>query len=180
MELTEQQLEERNNSEDNIAHIFHKNSGKDFGGRKPGSLEKPAYLKALISLVSQQDTVANTAKAFGTHSSSVSAYKDGRSSLNPLTGTVQPALVEIKNNSTEAVRTKALSIVNDALDQITIEKLEGSKLRDIAAIAKDMSIVHEKMSEEKRDDGNRVQVIIMTPKTRREEDMEVITIQAEN
>lgn len=176
MNLTEEQAKERMESSENLIHIFHKNSGKNFGGRKEGAIEKPPFLRNLIALVGHQDTVKNTAKAFETHATSVSSYKAGKAT--PL-GEEHGELVEIKEKTAKGAREKALGIVHDALDQITVERMEGAKLGEIAKIAKDLAIVHEKMDEEKKEEDRRIQIVIMTPKTRDEADMEVIEIKPE-
>lgn len=152
-------------------------------GRGEGNREVPESLKKVIgeeSVLSGRGGALGLARAFGLSDSSVSAYSNGSDSTasydkpnNNLTNHI--------NNAKRRVAKSARQKLSLALSKITPEKLEDTKARDLAGIAKDMSAVIrnlEPSSVTGESHINSPQFIIYAPQTRREESFgEVIHVQ---
>jgi hypothetical protein len=63
-----------------------------------------------------------------------------------------------------------------ALDHITDENISGAKVKDIASIAKDMSVIVKNMEPNQPDKVQNTQVIIYKPRMRDEDEFDIITV----
>lgn len=121
---------------------------KEDRGRGKGNVEVPDSLRKIIadeSLTNGRQSAVALGEEFGISPSSVSAYSKGSTSTasyNEPSQTIQNYLTARKNRLTK----KALRNLNNALDALTPDKLNGIKARDISSIAKDMSVVAKNMS----------------------------------
>lgn len=145
-------------------------------GRPIGKKEIPTEIRKIISEEKLSGTPAKElSQLFGVSSSSISAYGNDATS----TASYNQPNAELKEHNDvvrERISTGARSRLMAALDQITDEKLEGAKVRDVASVAKDMSAIIKNMEPEHSGGGSRLnqQFIFMTPKTRSEDDFEFI------
>lgn len=145
-------------------------------GRPAGRLEIPASIRALAAEESLNGTSAKViAGAFGISESSISAYKKNATS----TTTYDKPNEELKK-SNDSVREKITSGARSklmlALDAITEENISGAKVKDIASIAKDMSVVMKNIEPAGPLVQNNQQVIIYRPRARDEDEFETITV----
>ncbi len=117
-------------------------------GRGNGNKEVPDSLRKLIgeeSAITGRASALELADNFGIKPSSVSAYNNG--SRSTATYNNQPDLTEL-NAARLRVAKKARNRLNLALNYITEEKLEVAKVKDLAGVAKDMSVVIRNMEPE--------------------------------
>ena len=118
-------------------------------GRGKGSVEVPNTLRNLIGITTvnegRQDAL-ELAKQFGISPSSTSAYGVGATSTASYDKTPNaPVLDKVKVK----IQNKAKRKLMLALNHMTPDKLEGTKARDLAGIAKDMSAIVRNMEPEK-------------------------------
>jgi hypothetical protein len=114
-------------------------------GRKLGDVNVPESLRKVIgetAVTNGRAAALELAESFNISPSSTSAYTQGAHSTS--TYDKRPDREGIKDAKLK-VSSKAISKVMQAMSHITKEKLQGSKARDLAAIAKDMSMVHRNM-----------------------------------
>lgn len=149
-------------------------------GRNIGDRNVPSALRALISETAQLDGRKDAlafANKFGISNSSVSAYTKEVNSTNQFNNNKKP---EIKNHVDRIKRNiskKARTVLREALDNITTEKLQEAKAIDCANIAKSMSSIVNDMAPPvvNTDDKNNVpQIIIYAPQMRTENSFEYI------
>lgn len=149
-------------------------------GRNKGDNNVPSALRALISETAQLDGRSDAlefANKFGISNSSVSAYTKEVNSTNQFNNNKKP---EIKNHVDRIKRNiskKARTVLREALDNITTEKLIEAKAIDCANIAKSMSSIVNDMTPPvvNTDDKNNVpQIIIYAPQMRTENSFEYI------
>lgn len=137
--------------------------------------EVPVELKKLVASDSINGVSASElSKQFGISPSSISAYKNDATS----TKTYHEPDAELKE-SNDKVRTditnSARSKLLQALETITPEKLNDTKVRDAAGIAKDMSAIIKNLEPESHEKNQlNQQFIFYAPKTKQESDFEVI------
>lgn len=145
-------------------------------GRGLHSVQVPEVLRAVIASDALENTSRSAkgiARAFDVSDSSLSAYKHGATSTasydNP------EAELKTKTNLTRnRIATKARSRLISALNHITPDKLEGAKLRDIAATAQAMSAVIRNIEPPAADVGNNVNIVLFAPRVKNEDSYEVI------
>lgn len=149
-------------------------------GRGERNLNVPDSLRKIIGEESEingrQDAIA-LAKQFGISASSVSAYAHGNTS----TSTYDKESVPIRDHiakSKARITVKARNRLVLALDGITKEKLEAAKLRDVSAIAKDMSgIIRDMEPPAAGNNGdNKPQFMVYSPTFVKEEHFETIYV----
>jgi hypothetical protein len=153
-------------------------------GRGKGNVETPESLRKIIGETSQIQGRAQAlelAKNFGISPSSVSAYSNGATSTasynNP-----QPELKNHVDNAKLRVSNRARSKLMIALNHITDEKLAEAKVRDLAGIAKDMSVIVKTMEPEKHDEGQGMKsptFVVFAPQFLKEETFDVIDVKEE-
>jgi len=113
-------------------------------------------------------------RELGLSEASISAYKHdatSTSTYNEPNSELKKHNNEVREEILDGARGKLLA----ALENITTEKLEGAKVRDTAAIARDMSAIIKNLEPE-TSRGNQLnqQIIFYTPKTKTENDFEVV------
>lgn len=121
----------------------------DRPGRKEGDVNVPNSLRKIIGetgVEDRQEALA-LARMFGVSDSSASAYANGTTSTKTYDEPRKGILAHI-NRHKERITKKAHSRLNSVLDSLTPEKLEDVKARDLAGIAKDMSVVIKNMEPE--------------------------------
>jgi len=182
MLLTDQQLQDRHNSPDNLKNILHKITGKgqhktQSRGKDVQNLENPE--RALIALTAKFDTIENTAKAFNVSSSSVSAYKNGTTSTNPNTRSDKSSqeLKEIIENKANKISETALDKLVLALDSVDVNNPKTALT--LTTVSKNLADIHDKVKTNKKDSSG-VKVTIFSPNLRKSEDYEVIEISVDD
>lgn len=145
-------------------------------GRSEGAIDigeerrKEIATLALTSGMSKEEV----AKYTGSSVASVGAYKRGDNA------TYQEGHNEGLKEHVESVKTQVVGAAQNklmlAIEALTGEKIHGSKGRDIAGIAKDMSQIIRNMNP---DSGNLIsnsKVIIYQPRVKEEDDFDTITV----
>lgn len=146
-------------------------------GRGENNVEVPNGLRKLIgseSVTNGRESALELASNLGISPSSVSAYSQGANSTASYED--RPNLLEI-NKAKEKISKRARGKLMLALHHITDEKLEVSKVRDLAGIARDMSAVIKNIEPEERIDSakqNGPTFILYSPQFRSEQSFEVI------
>lgn len=146
-------------------------------GRGVGNVEVPNSLRQVIgetAITEGRDQAVELARQFGISPSSASAYNVGATSTasydeTPNAGVITKAKAKIAKRA----RGKLMS----ALRHITDEKLEGAKVRDLASIAKDMSVVFKHMEPDgpKTPANSGPTFVFYSPQFRKEEHYDVVT-----
>jgi predicted transcriptional regulator len=146
-------------------------------GRKPGDVNVPENLRNIIgetAVTDGRDSAIKLAESFGISPSSVSAYTNG--SRSTATYDEQPDKKNIKQ-AREKVSVRAIHKLNLALNAMTRDKLTTTKARDLAAIAKDMSVVSKNMTGEGDTEGRQTpQIIFYAPQFRDERSYETTVV----
>jgi len=149
-------------------------------GRKEGDVNVPSSLRALIAATHVEESRRDAlefAESVGVSSSSVSAYAKGANSTasyqNP-NQQLQSTVVSAKGR----VATKARRRLNMALDGITPDKIAAAKVKDIAGIAKDMSVVMRNMEDGEKGpvDNGAPRIVIFAPQIRQENHFEMMEV----
>ena len=145
-------------------------------GRGVGNVEVPDSLRKVIgetSVTEGRDQAVELAKQFGISPSSVSAYNVGATSTASYDD--QPNGSNI-NKAKERIGKRARTKLMAALRHITDEKLGEAKVRDLASIAKDMSVVFKHMEPEgpKTPTNSGPTFVFYSPQFRKEEHYEVV------
>lgn len=182
MILSEKEVKDRLESPDNIVNIIHKITGKGQHGnqtRTEDKKEKSQEERALIGLTAQVDTIKNTAEAFGVSTASVSAYKQGVTSLNPNTRSESKSreLKEIITRKTSQVSETALDKLMDFVDQVDVTNPKAA--RHLTSTAKDLADIFDKMRPVSKE-HNGIRVTIMSPNLKPLDTYDIIEISAEN
>lgn len=146
-------------------------------GRGENNVEVPNGLRKLIgneSVTNGRESALELASNLGVSPSSVSAYSQGAVSTSSYED--RPNLLEI-NKAKERISKRARGKLMLALHHITDEKLEVSKVRDLAGIARDMSAVIKNIEPEDKGPKNPMggpTFIFYSPQFRSEQSFEVI------
>ena len=138
-----------NNKQDDENELCGKIVEINKPGRKNGDNNVPDSLRKLIgseSIESGRKDALNLASHFGISPQSASAYSHGSTSTTSY-NEPSPTLSNHVNNARERVIKKSRSKLLLALNNLSQEKIESSKARDIASIAKDMSAVIKNMED---------------------------------
>jgi len=112
-------------------------------GRGIGKTAVPNNLRKIIGETSEIDgrqEALDLARHFDISPSSVSAYAHGNTSTASYNKPVE-SLVNNINQAKERITKRARNKLMMALNNITSEKMTESKARDLAGIAKDMSVI---------------------------------------
>ena len=167
MLLTEEQLEERLNSENNLANRF---SGGQVvtlprRGKKEGerdlTVEERTEIATRARLGEGQKFLA---KEFRVDQATISRIENGKSRINES---------EVESRI-EKVRDLALERLMTSLGFMTNDKLEKCSAKDLSTIAANMSRAVEKTGP--REGNNNTQVIIYAPEIRKETSFKVVEI----
>lgn len=139
--------------------------------------EVPEVIRTIIgedAIVNGNDSAKEITKALDISDSSLSAYKVGATS----TASYQTPDQKLKghlDNKRKLIITNSQNAILEALGQITPQKLEASKVRDLAGIVKDLSIVVSNMDEDSGSKGSPNQpLVIFAPMIKDESSFEVI------
>jgi len=153
------------------AEIIDINRGRGNTKETPEIIREIISEKAII-----EGNTGQIAKQFGVSKSSVDAYKHGATSTATYNKDHEPlkkANDELRNVIATSARLKLL----EALAEMTPERISKAKIRDIAAITKDLSAVARDMdSVNQGATNNGVQVTVYAPRLREEGEFEVITV----
>lgn len=142
-------------------------------GRGPVK-EVPESLRTLIGTEAVLNGQHNKiAEAFGVSPSSVSAYKNGATSTASY-NLPESNLKEAIDSAKQVIATSAREKIKLALDKLTEESLVGAKIKDIASIAKDMSVVMKNMEDGHGGIEINNKVLVYQPKLREDDEYEVI------
>lgn len=168
----DQELDRLSNKKIIIAEIETIKRGRD-------KVEVPEVVREIIgtdAIENGNSSAKAIARAFDISDSSVSAYKNGSTSTASY-NEPNPELRKSINSVREKLATKAKNRLNQALNNITKEKLENAKLRDVASVALAMSTVIKQMENTEEDKGHQTNFIFYAPKAREESSYETITVQ---
>jgi hypothetical protein len=149
-------------------------------GRGNGNKAVPKELQKLIgeeSVINGRSKALELAADFGISPSSVSAYSHGATStatINQPDKTLTNYLQARKSRITK----RALAKLTSALDVITPDKLSEMKTRDVAALAKDMSVIAKNMEPPNTGsaDNNAPKFVVYAPTIRDERTYETIVV----
>lgn len=146
-------------------------------GRGVGNVEVPNSLRKVIgetAITEGRDQAVELARQFGISPSSAAAYNVGATSTSSYDE--RPNAVVI-NKAKEKIGKRARTKLMAALRHITDEKLGEAKVRDLASIAKDMSVVFKHMEPEgpKAPTSTGPQFIFYSPQFRKEEHYDVVS-----
>lgn len=146
-------------------------------GRGKGKTEVPEVIRKVIGeeAVRNGNTSAKEiARALDISDSSVSAYKNGTTSTANY-GKPNEALSEHLEQTKKEISIVSRVRILEALERITPEKLDAAKVRDVAGVAKDMSVIIKNMEgddDSKKEDKR--PLVIYAPTLRDERTFEVI------
>lgn len=151
-------------------------------GRKEGDTNIPDSLRAIIGetqVIEGRQSALSLAAEFGISPSSVSAYAKGATSTTTYDSPSKSIISHINKSRKRAI-TKAQKTLNAALGSITQDKLDYADPKDLASIAKDMTVVIKNLEPPQStssDDGKQApQFVIFAPQFRKEESFEVIDV----
>jgi predicted transcriptional regulator len=151
-------------------------------GRNDGDVNVPESLRKVIGATHAtegREAALQLANMFGISDSSVSAYANGSTSTKSYHNPVKN-LREHINKRKERVSKRAFGKMNDALQAINPDKLSDCNARELASVAKDMSVIIKNMEPPpapiNEGDGNKPQFIIFAPQFKKEEHYETITV----
>lgn len=144
-------------------------------GRRPGDIETPQSIRKIIGEEVDRSESLELASLLDISKQSVSAYRNGATSCATYNKPDQDLSTHI-NRSRERIVKRASNKLNSALSYITQEKLEATKARDLAGIAKDMSAIVKNLEPEKETSNDRpnVNFTVFAPIIRKESSYEVI------
>lgn len=153
-----------------IEHVVIKDKGRGIGNN-----EVPMELKKLIAEEAINGTSAKVLSgAFGISESSVNAYKHNATSTASY-HKPNEELVKSNNSVRDTISNKAQSKLLEAIESITKDDLQRTKVKDRASIASAMSNVVKNMREETNPDAG-VKVMIYSPRVKMEDDYNVIEV----
>lgn len=145
-------------------------------GRTVGKTEVPNEIRKEIAEIALTSDLSGKeiAKEYNVSQSSVSAYKNGSTSTTSYHQR-DTELNKHVNNVKSEISDNARNRLMMALNEITPDKIKDSKLKDVASIARDMSVVAKNMEPLQGININN-QVVVYRPKLRDEDDFDVITV----
>jgi len=152
-------------------------------GRSVGDTNVPESLRKIIgeeALLNGRQAALSLAKDFGISPSSASAYANGSTSTTTY-NTPNKNLIGHINESRKRAIKRAQKTLNGALGAITQEKLDYADPKDLASIAKDMTVVIKNLEpqEAANADANKPstpQFVIFAPQFRQENSFESIVV----
>ena len=149
-------------------------------GRGLGNVAVPEGLRKLIgeeSALYGREKALELANDFGISESSVSAYAKGATSTSSYNKPDQGLLAYLTTRKSRLAK-KALHKLSLSLNAIDEDKLKDVKARDLAGIAKDMSVIAKNMEPPNTENGgsNAPQFIVYAPQIRDERSYEQIIV----
>lgn len=146
-------------------------------GRGEGNVEVPNSLRTIIgetAITDGRHEAIKLAQSFGLSQSSASAYANGANSTSSYNDKPNENIINsVKNRVSKKAQGKLIA----AIRHITEEKLENTKARDLAGIAKDMSAVIKNMEEDNEtsnEKSNSPTFVFYSPQFRKEEVFDVM------
>lgn len=154
-------------------------------GRTSDDVATPASLRKIIgetSVIDGRQAALRIAEDFGVSKSSVSAYAKGATSTKTYKEPAKGIIDHINRSRQRAVK-RASHTLNAALAAVSQEKLDYADAKDLAGIAKDMSVIIRNLEPPQADVSqsgpSSPQFIIYAPQFRKEESFEVIDVRKE-
>lgn len=153
----------------------------DRPGRKDGDQNVPESLRKIIgetSVIDGRQAALDLAADFGISPSSVSAYAKGATSTTSYNNP-NKSLISHINKSRQRHIKKAGSVLKAALGAISQEKLDYTDAKDLASIAKDMTVVIKNLEPPtpvETPQSNTPQFVIFAPQFRDERSFGHITV----
>lgn len=154
-------------------------------GRSDGDVNVPDSLRQIIgedAVINGRQSAVGLAGLFGISPSSVSAYAKGATSTTTYNEPKSSIIQHINKSRRRAIK-KAQKTLDASLEAITQDKLDYTDAKDLAGIAKDMSVIIKNLepppdSPNGSDEGNKTpQFVIFAPQFRDERTFETITVQ---
>lgn len=176
-------------SDEELARELERNGNKPIvvpagsPGRKPGDINVPDSLRRVIA----QDAIENgrqsaiaLAESVGVSPSSASAYANGSTSTASYNER-NASLINHTNVVKEKIAGRARGKLLAALREITPDKLKAAKLKDVSAVARNMSAIVRDMEPQRtaEDEGRapKVNINIFAPQRKQESEYDVIEVQ---
>jgi predicted transcriptional regulator len=157
---------------------------KESHGRNEGDVNVPDSLRAIIgedAVINGRSSAIKLAREFGISSSSVSAYAKGATSTASYDSPSKSLISHINKSRRRAIG-KAQKTLNSALSAISQEKLDYADPKDLASIAKDMTVVIKNLEPSKEatsaESGAQQQFVIFAPTFKEEKAFETIDVRA--
>lgn len=173
--LTEERLQEKLSSQDNIVNILYQRTHR--GGRTEGAKELSPSVRIMAGVMAHLGKNIDVAKALHVSPQSVSLAKHAKTTDAGVGGSSSPKVdPELKNDldkSKEEITQSAVEIIKQAFGLLPL-KMGDAKARDLSGIAKDAAFVVEKLSE--KVDNSGLKVIINVPREKEEGEFEVIQL----
>lgn len=152
-------------------------------GRDEGDVNVPDSLRKIIGetavLEGRQDALA-LAEMFNISPASVSAYAKGATSTATYDTPTKSIISHINKSRQRSIK-KAGKALNEAISKIDENKLNDMTAKELAGIAKDMSVVIKNLEPQKPvgegEDKNTPQFVIFAPQFRDERSFPSITVQ---
>lgn len=182
--MNQEQVDQRINSENNLLVKLGKGHGlggneinHENAGREKGSSNLSPFMREVISAAGALDTSPNVAKAFGISKAHAHNLKHG---IITRPNGPDPVLIKKRDSVKAEINAKASDLVLEALGLVTYEKLAGiEKIKDLTAVAKDLSSVIEKTNPEtKNGNGAGINVHVYSPGQLKIETFETIEVEA--
>jgi predicted transcriptional regulator len=152
-------------------------------GRDEGDVNVPDSLRQIIgetAVVDGRQSALALANMFGISDSSVSAYAKGATSTASYDTPTKSIIGHINKSRQRAIK-KAGKALTEAIDKIDENKLNDMSAKELAGIAKDMSVVIKNLEPQKPmgegEDKNTPQFVIFAPQFRDERSFPSITVQ---
>ena len=187
MFLTQEQIDLRLGSQDNLINIRNKNEssvkvitpGRN-GGRSIGALGMTEDERLSVAILASAVGDSNAAEAFGISQGHVNHLKNGRTDGTNVDREFKEKAVSILDQTKTQVETLAAEKLLSALGMLDHDKLANAKVTELAQVASSMSkvMVNMRVSENQRDNSVKVSVILHQPRTAREEHFDMIEVSA--
>ena len=145
-------------------------TGRGNNNEVPSALRKVIAEEGISGVKS-----SDLAEIFNVSESSVNAYKNGATSeatYNEPDKELKSHVDTVKSGIADSARRKIIQ----ALKHIDEDKFNLASLKDISSVAKDMSVVMEKMEGGNKDNKPINQVVIYAPRVRSEDEYQVIDV----
>jgi predicted transcriptional regulator len=151
-------------------------------GRNEGDVNVPDSLRQIIgedAAINGRQSALGLAGLFGISPSSVSAYAKGATSTTTYNTPSKSIISHINKSRRRAIK-KAQITLDAALGSITQDKLDYTDAKDLAGIAKDMSVIIKNLEPQQEpaanDDSKTPQFVIFAPQFRSEQSFETIVV----
>lgn len=177
MILSEELVEDRLNSEDNLVNKMGKGNRvnhKD-AGRKEGDINLHPVIRNVISAAARLDTAKNVSENFDVSPAQVHNLKHGKTTG---TGEVKDEILQGADGELKGVREKAVTILMSSLNLVDHDKLKDLKATSLTNVAKDMASIIEKTSP-KENSNVKPTVVIITAPRKSMTDYKIIEVESE-